>query len=617
MSTPGAPSGASHHLPRAMHARGRQFARSMADMQPALSVASSFSGRRWLFRETDPAAARALSQEADISPALANLLCARSVRPAEVADYLNPTLRRLLPEPFLLNGMEKAVARAVQALEAGDRIAVFGDYDVDGSCAAALLHDFLAEIGRPPLLYIPDRMREGYGPNAAALLGLKNDGAALVITVDCGATAHGALQSARDAGLDVIVLDHHAAESPVAAYVQVNPNQPEDSSGLGYLCATGVAFLFAVALNRALRGSDWYERQGIAEPDLRKSLDLVGLATVCDVVPLTGINRAFVRGGEARLSRLERPGIRALAGIARATPPFSLYHCGFVLGPRINAGGRVGSSRLGVELLTARTDEDARPLAEALDRHNRERQAIESIIVREATEAAARQDNAPFLLLGGSGWHQGVVGIVAGRLKDRFRKPAFVVGFESEIGRGSARSVPGIDVGALVRAARDDGLLSAGGGHAMAAGFSLAAQHLDAFHGWLAARFAGEALPAASRDLWLDALVAPSGATPALAGEIDRAGPYGAGNAEPVFAASDVRLAWADVVGRGHVRLKLLGSDGAVLSGIAFRSAETELGGALLAARGERIHAAGFLRTRTWNGRTEVQLEVADAARAA
>jgi len=571
-----------------------------------------------MFRETDADAARALSQEADISPGLAALLCARNVKPDEVADYLNPTLRRLLPEPFLLTGMEKAIARTMQAIESGDRIAVFGDYDVDGSCAAALLHDFLSEIGAPPLLYIPDRLREGYGPNAEALLHLKREGARLIITVDCGATARDALQSARKAGLDVIVLDHHAAECEVPAFVQVNPNQSGDSSGLGYLCATGVTFLFAVALNRVLRRLGWYDGRGITEPDLRKSLDLVGLATVCDVMPLTGVNRAFVRAAEMRLSRLERPGIRALANVARAEPPFSLYHCGFVLGPRINAGGRVGRSRLGAELLIACSDEAARPLAEALDLHNRERQAIESVIVREAVYGAARQDNASFVLVSGSGWHPGVVGIVAGRLKDRFRKPALVVGFEGESGRGSARSVPGIDIGALVRGARDEGLLSAGGGHAMAAGFSVEAQHFNAFQDWLTARFAGEREPAAtSHDLWLDGLVAPSGATTALAGDIDRAGPYGAGNAEPVFATIDVRLAYADVVGRGHVRLRLLGGDGAVLSAIAFRSAETELGAALLRARGERIHAAGFLRVNQWNGKTEVQLELADAAQAA
>jgi single-stranded-DNA-specific exonuclease len=585
---------------------------------PALSVTRSFSGRRWLFRETDSDAVRVLLHEADISPALANLLHLRKVKPADVADYLNPTLRRLLPEPFVLSGMEKAVARVAKGIDAGEKFAVFGDYDVDGSCAAALLHDFFSEIGRPPLLYIPDRLREGYGPNAQALLGLKEKGATLVFTVDCGATAYEALQIASDAEVDVIVLDHHAAEIPATAFAQINPNQPGDRSGLGHLCASGVTFLFAVALNRELRRSGWYERHGVVEPDLRKCLDLVGLATVCDVVPLTGINRAFVRAAEMRLSRLERPGIRALAGVARAEPPFSLYHCGFVLGPRINAGGRVGRSSLGAELLTARGAEEALALAQMLDLHNRERQAIESLILRDAVELARRQDNAPFLLVCGEGWHSGVVGIIAGRLKDRFHKPALVVGMEGNTGRGSARSLPGIDIGALIRGAREEGLLSAGGGHAMAAGFSLDADRVEPLRDWLAARFADASeLPPQDRDLWLDALVAPSGATPQLAGEIDRAGPYGAGNAEPVVATGDVRLAFADVVGRGHVRMRLQGADGAALSAIAFRAHETELGAALLRARGERIHAAGFLRVKQWNSRTEVQLEIADAAAAA
>ena len=584
----------------------------------ALSVTRSFSGRRWLFRQSDPDAVRAFERDAGISSALAQLLIARSVAADDIADYLNPTLKRLLPEPFILPDMEKAVGRTAQAIAQGETIAIFGDYDVDGSCSAALLYEFLAPLGRTPLLYVPDRMREGYGPNAAALLHLREAGARLVVTVDCGAAAHEALDAARDAGLDVIVLDHHAIETAVCAYAHVNPNRPGDTSGLGHLCAAGVTFLFAVALNRQLRQSGWYARSGIAEPDLRTSLDLVGLATVCDVVPLTGINRAFVRAAEARLSRLDRPGIRALAAIARAEAPFSLYHCGFVFGPRINAGGRVGRCSLGAELLTARQDGDAAPLAQALDRHNRERQAIEASIVEESIGLAALQDKCSFLLVSAEGWHPGVVGIVAGRLKDRFHKPAFVVGFDGESGRGSARSLPGIDIGAIVRAARDEGLLDAGGGHAMAAGFSLAGKRLDEFRQWLASRFAslGSSGDAAS-ELWLDGLVAASGATVEFASDIGRAGPFGAGNAEPVLATCDARLAFADVVGHGHVRLRLQGGDGCTLSAIAFRAVGTPLGEALLRARGERIHAAGFLRANRWNGRTEVQLQLEDAAAAA
>jgi len=584
----------------------------------ALSVSRSFSGRKWMLRACDADAARLLERAANISPALAQLLLARGIAAGQIADYLTPSLKRLLPEPLTLMGMVEAVSRARRAIEEGEAIAILGDYDVDGSCAAALLHDFLSALGRTPRLYIPDRLREGYGPNAAALLRLKEDGAQLVITVDCGATAYEPLAAAREADLDVIVLDHHAVTTSVPAFAQVNPNQSGDRSGLGHLCAAGVTFLFAVALNRSLRETGWYAKNAVAEPDLRKSLDLVGLATVCDVVPLVGLNRAFVRAAEMRLSNLERPGIRALATIARAEAPFSLYHCGFVFGPRINAGGRVGRSSLGAELLTARLDAEAVPLAEQLDLHNRERQALEALIIQEALDLAASQDNLPFLLLAGEEWHPGVVGIVAGRLKDRFRKPAFVVGFEGGYGRGSARSVPGVDAGAIIRGAREAGLLQAGGGHPMAAGFSLTADQLDAFRDYLTERFARlDDLANSTTDLLLEAVVSPSGATPELAREIGRAGPFGAGNSEPVFAACDVRLAFAGIVGHGHVRLSLEGADGSRLSAIAFRGAGTPLGEALLRARGERIHAAGFLRANRWNGRTEVQLQLEDAAAAA
>jgi single-stranded-DNA-specific exonuclease len=593
------------------------------ERHPLMNVRRSYSGRRWLLREVDAAAAGRFARDANVSHALANLLLARNVQANDAAEYLNPTLKRLLPEPFALRDMERAVARTVLALNQREKIAVFGDYDVDGSCSAALLCEFLTELGQPPLLYIPDRLREGYGPNVAALRELKDRGASLVITVDCGATADDVLAEARGYGLDTIVLDHHALEaagpntdSSAIAGIHVNPNHPNDDSGFGHLCAAGVTFLFAVALNRELRRSGWHAANGVAEPDLRRSLDLVGLATVCDVVPLVGINRAFVRAAEARLSKQERPGIRSLAAVARAEPPFSLYHCGFVLGPRINAGGRVGRCSLGAELLTARHDADAAPLAELLELHNRERQALESTIVQEAVaQVLQEQGNAPFVLVSGDGWHPGVVGIVAGRLKDRFRKPVFAIGCDGESARGSSRSIPGVDVGAVVRAAREAGVVATGGGHAMAAGFSLHPRQVGSFRDWLGDRFraVGDNSEPGS-DLWLDALISPSGATAALVEEIDRAGPFGAGNSEPLFAACDVRLAFADVVGQGHVRLKLQGGDGHTMSAIAFRAADTPLGQALLAARGQRIHAAGVLRANKWNGRVEAQLQVEDAA---
>jgi len=554
-----------------------------------------------------------MAAEHGIPQVLARILTVRGISANDAAGYLNPTLKRLLPEPLTLKDMDRAVARVLAAIQGGERIAVFGDYDVDGSCSAALLYEFLSAVAAPPRVYIPDRMTEGYGPNAPALRRLKEEGAGLVITVDCGAGAYDALSAAREAGLDVIVLDHHAVEREPPALAHVNPNQPGDTSGLGHVCATGIVFLFLVALNRALRGAGFYS--GKTEPDLRDALDLVGLATVCDVVPLVGVNRAFVQGGLARLAKLERPGLAALASVAGIAPPFTPYHLGFVLGPRINAGGRVGRCSLGVDLLTATDAASSEEFAAALDTHNRERQAIEKIILDEAIAKAASQDNSPFLFLAGENWHPGVVGIVAGRLKERFAKPAFVAGFEGGLGRGSARSVAGVDIGAVIRAARDAGTLEAGGGHAMAAGFSLRPEQCDPFRAFLAAEFAKHPdVSALSASLVVDAIVSPAGASASLAGDIARAGPFGAGNQEPLLAMPDVRVVFADTVGKDHVRLRLAGSDGARLDAIAFRIAETDLGRALLGARGARIHVAGRLRAEEWNGRARVQLHLDDAA---
>ena len=575
-------------------------------------VSLSFSGRRWVLAESDEDAVRALAAEQVIPIVLARVLAVRGVSADAAADFLGPTLKRLLPEPLTLKDMDKAVARVMAAIESGERIAVFGDYDVDGSCSAALLHDFLISVGATPRVYIPDRMTEGYGPNAAALLRLKEEGAGLVVTVDCGAGAMEALTAAREASLDVIVLDHHAVEGEPPATAHVNPNRPGDTSGLGHVCAAGIVFLFLVALNRALRDAGRYA--GKTEPDLRAALDLVGLATVCDVVPLIEVNRAFVQMGLAKLAKLERPGMAALATVAGVAPPFTPYHLGFVFGPRINAGGRIGRCGLGVDLLTA-TGPEAEEFAAALNSHNRERQAIEKLIMYEAMAQAATQNDQPFLFLAGEGWHPGVVGIVAGRLKERFAKPAFVAGFEGGLGRGSARSVVGVDIGAIVRAAREAGALDAGGGHAMAAGFSLRPEQTDPFRAFLTAEFAKHAdVSALAATLTLDAVVSPAGATPALVGDIGRAGPFGAGNAEPVLGVPDVQIVFADVVGKDHVRLRLAGSDDARLDAIAFRTADTDLGRALLGARGQRIHAAGRLRADEWNGRVRVQLHLEDAA---
>jgi single-stranded-DNA-specific exonuclease len=581
----------------------------MSGKTGAFGVTHSYSGRAWHLCEGGERADD-LTRRFDLSPVLAQLVAVRGIADEALEDYLHPTLKRLMPEPFTLSGMDKAVARAKAAVEAGESIALFGDYDVDGSCSVALLSDYLSAVAKPPRIYVPDRMREGYGPNAPALLQLQAEGASLVITADCGAGAAEALAAARAAGLDVIVLDHHACAAAPPACAFVDPNRAGDTSGLGHLAAAGVVFLFIAALNRALRDAGRFKDGG--EPDLLRGLDLAALATVCDVVPLTGVNRAFVQTGLKQLSRCERPGIAALAEVAGATPPFTAYHLGFVLGPRINAGGRVGRSSLGADLLTARDPQAAAEYAAALDTHNRERQALEKLILDEAVAMAEAEADSPFLFVAGDGWHPGVVGIVAGRLKERFGKPAFVAGFEGGMGRGSARSVAGVDLGAMVRAAREAGVVDAGGGHAMAAGFSLQKSQEEAFRVFLAARFA-EAKRAEMPPLALEAVVSPAGATPDLVREIDKLGPFGAGNPEPLVAVPGVTVAYADVVGKDHVRLRLSGG-GARLDAIAFRIADTELGRALLAARGRTVHVAGRLRLNGWNGRTTAQLHLEDAA---
>ena len=581
----------------------------------AFGVARSFSGRRWQLTAVDEDAARTLVQEAGLSAATARLLASRGIHAAEVHDYLNPTLKKLMPDPLVLAEMDKAVARVAAALEQGQRIAVFGDYDVDGSTSSALLTEFFSALGASPRAYIPDRMTEGYGPSATAFAALKAEGMDLIVTVDCGASGGAAFETARSLALDVVVLDHHRVETRPDAVAHVNPNGPGDASGLTFLCAAGVTFLFMVALNRHLRDSGFYAARGLTEPDLREYLDLVGLATVCDVVPLVGINRAFVRQGLGQFSKLSRPGLKALAEIAKAAPPFTAYHLGFVFGPRINAGGRVGRSGLGADLLFAREVEAAAEFATLLDLHNLERREIEKRILEESVALAAPQENAPFVLVEGEGWHPGVVGIVAGRLKERFAKPAFVAGFEGGMGRGSARGIAGLDIGGMVRAAREAGLIESGGGHAMAAGFSLMADQLAPFREFLHVQFsrADKALEAAAI-LELEAASSPAAAGPALVREIALAGPFGAGNPEPLLGFPNLKVAFADVVGGAHVKLRLVGGDGARLDAIAFRAVGTPLGEGLLASRGRLIHAAGKLRSDDWSGTERAQLQIEDAA---
>jgi len=590
----------------------------MSESPGFLGVERSFCGRRWRARLADSRLGMAIAQRLGLPELVGNLLAARGVDAEEAPAFLNPTLRDLLPDPSRFKDMDRAVERLVRAVERGEGIAVFGDYDVDGATSSALLRRFFAAVGVPIRVYIPDRLAEGYGPNAPALLRLKDEGVSVVVTVDCGVTAFQPLAAAREAGLDVIVIDHHVAESllPEAVAV-VNPNRLDEAPGYGQLAAVGVAFLLVVALNRGLRDAGWY-RGGRAEPDLLQWLDLVALGTICDVVPLTGLNRALVAQGLKVMARRSNPGLAALADAAGLGERPGAYHAGFVLGPRVNAGGRVGAAELGARLLATDDPAEAAELAARLEALNAERRQIEQAVLAQAiarVEAEAEAD-APLVLAAAEGWHPGVIGIVASRLKERYARPAFVVTIADGLGKGSARSVRGVDLGSAVIAARQAGLLVNGGGHAMAAGFTVEADRIEELKAFLGARIAagGDGAGPVQPTLSLDGVLNPAAATPALTELLERLGPFGAGNAEPRFAIPAARVLRADVVGEAHVRCILTGADGSRLKAIAFRCLEGELGPALLRAGGAPIHLAGHLRADRWQGREGVQFLIEDAA---
>jgi single-stranded-DNA-specific exonuclease len=581
-----------------------------------LGVERSVLGRPWRERPHDPRVALAHSQSLGIPELLGRVLAARGVPISDGAQYLCPTLRELMPDPATLRDMDRACGRLADAVIADERIAVFGDYDVDGATSAAMLARFFRAAGRDIILYVPDRMKEGYGPNAAALRGLADAGARVVVTVDCGTLAFEALEAAAQVGLDTIVVDHHIAQPALPkAHAVINPNRLDETGALSQLAAVGVAFLLVVAVNRRLREAGWYTAQR-PEPSLLQWLDLVALGTICDVVPLTGLNRALVLQGLKVMARRANPGLAALADVAGTEERPSAYLAGFVLGPRVNAGGRVGRADAGANLLSTDDPAEARRIAEELDTFNAERRAIEAA-VQEAViaKADAGGDDGPIAVIAGAGWHPGVIGIVASRLRDHVGKPAMVIGVENGIGKGSGRSLPGFDLGAAVIAAGEAGLLVNGGGHAMAAGLTVNEDRIPDLREFLATR-AGAAggAGAGERALNIDGALAVGGATPDLIALLERAGPYGSGNSEPRFAIANARLVVADTVGANHVRCILAGDDGARLKGIAFRALETPLGTMLLERRGKRVHVAGRLRADNWKGRNGVEIRIEDAA---
>jgi single-stranded-DNA-specific exonuclease len=588
--------------------------------EPYLGVVKSLSGRAWRLRAADPSLVRALQQTLGLSEPIARALAARGVTEPEAAAHLNPTLRDLFPDPSCFKDMDAAARLLVDAVVDGRKAVVFADYDVDGATSAALLVRWFRAMGRTLSIYVPDRMTEGYGPSVAAFERLKSEGAELVITVDCGAAAHDALKAAAAMDLKVVVIDHHLmrdGEAPPCAAL-VNPNQPECASDQGVLAAAGVTFVLLAALNREGRRRGLFAER--AEPDLRQWLDLVALGAICDVTKLVGFNRALAAQGLKVMSAWGNPGLKALLETAGAKGPATMFHAGFILGPRINAGGRIGRSDLGARLLSTDDEAEAKALAEELDALNAARKDVEKAAFDEAVRRIEREANfdpeAPVLVVAGEDWHPGVVGIVAGRLRERYRRPAVVVGVDpvTGVGKGSGRSQPGVNLGRAIQAAYDAGLLMAGGGHAMAAGLTVRGDAIPELRAFLTERLSEESAVAVAADaLEIDALAAAGPGGRAIWEDFQRLAPFGPGAPEPIFALAHVRAEFVKAVKGGHVRCTLVDEKGAKIRAIAWRAEDTELGRRLLAGGGA-LHVAGRLKPDDWMGRDAVELEIEDAA---
>ena len=574
-----------------------------------LGVAQSATGRRWVGPSMEEdRLSEAMAQASDMPAPLCRTLVRRGINEGEAAGFLAPTLRDLLPDPHDLRDMEKAATRFLHAVSAREKIAIFADYDVDGGTSAALLINWLRDMGLTATLYIPDRIDEGYGPNdeAMAMLATDHD---LIICVDCGTLSHDPIAAAQ--GADVVVLDHHlGGETLPPAHAVVNPNRQDEDGVLGHLCAAGVVFLMLVEANRQLRASD------TKGPDLMAMLDLVALATVADVAPLTGVNRAFVRQGLAVMARRQRIGLTALSDVAKLDQAPTSYHLGFLLGPRVNAGGRIGKADLGARLLATHDPNEAQALAERLDQLNTERREVEATVRDLAIEQATERGiDGPLVWAAGEGWHPGVVGIVASRLKEATNRPAVVIGLDGNEGKGSGRSVSGIDLGAAIQRTASEGLLIKGGGHKMAAGLTVARDQLDAAMGRLGELLAKQgAADIGPADLRIDSLLMPGAATIELVNRMEDAGPFGAGAPAPRFAFPDVQILFAKQVGANHLKIGFGDGMGARIDAISFGAMDGPMGSMLIKHNGARFHLAGRLEINTWQGRQSVQLRLEDAA---
>ena len=591
-----------------------------SETQVLLGVSKSLTGRSWAVRSFNPQLALAISQKYDLAEIMGRILSSRGVPLDGVESYLNPRLKDMMPDPFSLKDLEVAANRIAGAIMSGEKVGVFGDYDVDGATSSSLLLKFFKMVGGNLKAYIPDRLKEGYGPNIKAIKSLKSEGINLIMTVDCGTLSFGPLKEAKDAGIEMIVVDHHKAEPALPeALAVINPNRLDENGSLGQLAAVGVSFLLVVGINRVLREEGHYKGQ-ITPPDLMSLLDLVALGTICDVVPLQGLNRAFAIQGFKVMAKRQNTGLRVLSDVARIEEAPNSYHAGFIIGPRINAGGRVGEAQMGTTLLASDDEEEALSLSQDLDQYNSERKDIEAFVQKEAllkveTEIGLEGEVGPIVFVSGKGWHPGVIGIVASRLKEKYSRPTMVLAENNGIGKGSGRSISGVDLGAAVIEAAHHGLLQNGGGHAMAAGLTVEASKIEDLKTFLTdwlRPMVSDAIRAQSFSI--DGVLTIKGITPELIDTIAKAGPFGSGNPTPRFAISDVKLVKADIVGKDHVRAFFSGGDGGRLKAMAFRAGDEKWGQNIINNVGKTFHIAGRIKKDDWLGKANVEMHLEDAS---
>ena len=574
----------------------------------------SISGKSWILKQFNQEDLNFIKDNYSLDEITSKLLSIRKIKREEINSFLNPLIKNFLPNPNILLDMEKATSRTFQTILKRDKIGIFGDYDVDGATSTALLGNYLSELNLNYEIYIPDRKKEGYGPSIKSFKELIDKGVKLIFTVDCGTLSFEAINFAKESNIDVIVLDHHQSEVKLPkAFSIINPNRFDDNSDLKYLCAAGVAFIFLVSLNRELRKKDWFLQNEIKEPDLINCLDLVTLGTICDVVPLKGLNRAFVKQGLKIIKSKKNLGIKTLLDICKIETSPTIYHLGFMLGPRINAGGRVGKCSHGANLLLGKNPKSSFKLASELDQYNKERQILEKDLLQKILNETKDNSQDPVLILSGKNWHEGIIGIVASRLKDKFNKPVIIISIEGDTGKGSARSIVGFDIGSIIISATQDNILLKGGGHKMAGGFSIKVEKINEFKKFVFKKFKtiNEDL-SKDKPLLLDSIISPSAINLEFFNKVSLLSPFGSGNPEPRFVIEDVKTINGKIVGEKHIKSILVGKDGSSIKTIAFNAVGGDLGEYLLKKNNKLFNIAGKLSLNEWKGQSNVEFIIDD-----